>query len=321
MPAAPEFEPKLPELDLQPLTHRLPQHRELPLPGRRAAMREAQNGDRLSRSSPRHALAGGGGRKAPKLDEVRLVGVEGEARPAETAHPGWPGTAPRRARRCEGQDGSGPWTADDVTLGVHAVSNGGPNGRTRSGGRRWTAVRTDTPGLYRHELAAGPSSRFPHTRGEPFLDEPPDASVTYTALDKLHQPFVVEGVKEPTNVRIEHPVHLLRQQPDRQRVQRPVRTPLRPEAVRAPEKVCFVDRVQDLDDGTLDDLVLQRRNIERPSEARPSSGCTRVEPASLGTRRNAGEKTCWRLAARSAPHWGVVVPSRRAARVAAKRST
>src|SRR4030095_1710110 len=70
--------------------------------------------------------------------------------------------------------------------------------------------------------------------------------------------------KEAPNVRIEHPVHLLRHDADRQRIQREMRTALRPESVREPEKVRFVNRVQHCYDGTLDDFVFQRGNAERP---------------------------------------------------------
>jgi len=38
-------------------------------------------------------------------------------------------------------------------------------------------------------------------------------------LEKLHQPFVVDGVEEPLNVCIEHPVHLFPQDADYQRIQ------------------------------------------------------------------------------------------------------
>ena len=56
----------------------------------------------------------------------------------------------------------------------------------------------------------------------------------------------------------------LRPDPDRQRVQRIVLAAPRPESVREAEKVLLVDGVEHLDDGPLDDLVLQRGNAERP---------------------------------------------------------
>ena len=83
-------------------------------------------------------------------------------------------------------------------------------------------------------------------------------------LDEANQPAVVQCVEERTDVRIEHPVHLLRHDANRQRIQRQMWTALRPKPVREPEKVRVVDRVQDRDDGALDDFVFQRGNAERP---------------------------------------------------------
>src|SRR5581483_5456134 len=80
-------------------------------------------------------------------------------------------------------------------------------------------------------------------------------------LEKLHQPPVVEGVEKPTDVGIEHPVHSLRQEPNRERIQSVMRAAPRPESVREAEEVDLVDRAEHL--GTLDDLVLQRGNAER----------------------------------------------------------
>jgi hypothetical protein len=34
-----------------------------------------------------------------------------------------------------------------------------------------------------------------HARSQPFLDEPHDAPVRYPVLDKLHQPFVGDGIE------------------------------------------------------------------------------------------------------------------------------
>src|ERR1700682_4201105 len=47
-----------------------------------------------------------------------------------------------------------------------------------------------------------------------------------------HEPAVVDGIEKPTDVHVEHPVHLLRQQPGVERVQRVVLAALRPEPVR-----------------------------------------------------------------------------------------
>src|SRR5438034_11105692 len=47
-----------------------------------------------------------------------------------------------------------------------------------------------------------------HAGVQPFLDEPHDASVRDAVLDELHEPSVVDGIEESTDVDVEHPVHL-----------------------------------------------------------------------------------------------------------------
>src|SRR5713226_6470845 len=59
-----------------------------------------------------------------------------------------------------------------------------------------------------------------HAGVEPFLDQTHDTPVRDPVLDELHEAFVVDGVEEATNVRIEHPVHLLPTDPDAECVQR-----------------------------------------------------------------------------------------------------
>src|SRR5712671_1918379 len=80
--------------------------------------------------------------------------------------------------------------------------------------------------------------------------------------------------KEAADVGVQYPVHLRARDPDRQRVREPSAHGLdpwgimlaapRPEPVREPEEVFLVDRVQHLDHRSLDDLVLQRRDAQRP---------------------------------------------------------
>jgi len=103
---------------------------------------------------------------------------------------------------------------------------------------------------------------FQHARLKPLLDQAQDAPVCHAVLDKLHQPSVIESVIKTPDVGIEHPLHFPRSVPERQRVQCLVWTGPRSESIREPEKVLFVDRVQHLDRGTLDDLIFQRRNPE-----------------------------------------------------------
>src|SRR5438876_4264669 len=76
--------------------------------------------------------------------------------------------------------------------------------------------------------------------------------------------------------------HFLRADRRRERIQRVVLTAPRTEAVREPEKVRFVDGVEHLGDGALDNLIFQRGNAA--VAARPPSRCTLAEPALLDTR-------------------------------------
>jgi hypothetical protein len=124
--------------------------------------------------------------------------------------------------------------------------------------------RADAPALHRTDLTASSLAVLQHAGAQPFLDETHDASVGHTVLDEADEPVVVQRIEKATNVRVEHPVHPPRFDADRQRVQRMVRAALRPESVREAEKVLLVDGVQHLDDGALDDFVLQRGNAERP---------------------------------------------------------
>src|SRR5262249_34476468 len=56
--------------------------------------------------------------------------------------------------------------------------------------------------------------------------------------------------------------------PNRQRIQRLVRATPGSESIREFQEVLFIDRVQHLDGGTLDNFVFQRRNTKRPELAR-----------------------------------------------------
>ena len=62
--------------------------------------------------------------------------------------------------------------------------------------------------------------------------------------------------------------------PTRERVQRIVLATPGPEAIREPKEVFFVDRIQHLRRGPLDDLVFQRRDPPAGAAARPPSQCT-----------------------------------------------
>jgi hypothetical protein len=112
-----------------------------------------------------------------------------------------------------------------------------------------------------------PTSVLQNTCVQPFPDEPQDSGIRNPVLEKAQKPLVVDGVKETTNVCIEHPVHSFALDSRRKRVQRHVLATALTEPVRKTEKVFFVNGVQHLGHGALDDLVLQRGDPQRPLAA------------------------------------------------------
>ena len=82
-------------------------------------------------------------------------------------------------------------------------------------------------------------------------------------LDELHRPFVAHVVEEATDVRIEHPVHLLPLDAHRQRVKRLMRAAARTEPVREALEVDLVYLIEDRHHGLLDDFVLHCRDAQR----------------------------------------------------------
>ncbi len=102
-----------------------------------------------------------------------------------------------------------------------------------------------------------------HAHSQPFSDESYHALVRNPVLDHPNEPFVIQLVEETPNVSIEHPAHFLRHDSHRQGVQRLMLVMLGAKPVRESEEIHFVDRVQYLNDGALDDFVLQSGNSDR----------------------------------------------------------
>src|SRR6267378_2002697 len=69
---------------------------------------------------------------------------------------------------------------------------------------------------------------------------------------------------EALDIRIEHPVHAFPEDADMDRVQRIMLATPRPEAIGKSDEVFLVNRLQNLHDGLLDDLVLQAPDTQRP---------------------------------------------------------
>src|SRR4051794_88418 len=115
-------------------------------------------------------------------------------------------------------------------------------------------------------------------------------------------------IEERPDVAIQDMVHLGAGDPDHQRV---VLAAPGPEAVREPEEVLLVDRVQHRHRRLLDDLVLQGGDPPGAAPGRPAWGCTVAGTAGPGTLPGGP--------ARAAPRSGDRGPPRRSAKSARPR--
>src|ERR1700722_804240 len=86
-------------------------------------------------------------------------------------------------------------------------------------------------------------------------------------LDELHHPLVAQMIEEPTNVRIEYPVHSLPVDSHVQRIQRLVRAASRTKPIRKAPKIHLIYLVEDGHHRLLDNLVFQRSDAQRPLPA------------------------------------------------------
>jgi hypothetical protein len=102
------------------------------------------------------------------------------------------------------------------------------------------------------------------SRSQPLVDQPQDPLVRDPVLEKPSKPGSIKPGEEVADVRVQHPVHALTLDPDRQRVQRIMRRPPRPETVRETPEIHLVHGVKHLDDRPLNDLVFQRGDTQRP---------------------------------------------------------
>src|SRR6266702_282049 len=285
MQALSQFGFHLSELRLQALAHRLPQDRETaiaPLGG--ADVREAKEVERLGFAQTLACAAFGS--KRPKLQQPGLLRIQLQA---ELAQPlGQLRSKPLGIGLHPESEHDIVRVAYDDHLAARMLSTPRPHPQVKR------VVKVDigqkrrcTAALGRTLLHARALTILQHTGCQPFLDEPHDAPVRDAMLDELHQPSVIDRVEETPDVHIEHPVHRSREQPRVERIQAVMLAASGTKPVREPEEVRFVDGVQHLDGGPLDDLVLQRGNAQR---ALPAPVFGDVDPANgLGSVRTALE--------------------------------
>ena len=84
---------------------------------------------------------------------------------------------------------------------------------------------------------------------------------------KPDQPFLADRIEKRPDVGVKYVVHLPLGDPDRQGVQRIVRSPSGPEPVGEAEEIFLVDRVQHHNGSALDDFVFQGGNRQGPLPA------------------------------------------------------
>ena len=78
---------------------------------------------------------------------------------------------------------------------------------------------------------------FEDARLEPLLNQADDARVADPMLDEANQPLSADFIEERADVGVKDEVHFLTGDPDRERVERVVRSPSGSESVREPEEV------------------------------------------------------------------------------------
>src|SRR5260370_4962134 len=83
-------------------------------------------------------------------------------------------------------------------------------------------------------------------------------------LEEPLHPRMIKLGEEVADISVEYPVHLPLGDPDRERIQRVMRATPGPESVRETPEVLLVHGVQHLHHRTLEDLVLQRGDADRP---------------------------------------------------------
>jgi hypothetical protein len=142
-------------------------------------------------------------------------------------------------------------------------------------------VEVGQQGRDRRALRSARLDRFPSvllddSSLEPLADQPQQALIRDPMLEELHHPFVADVVEEATNVCVQHPVHFPSSDAHRKSVECLMRSTPRPKPIGKPQEVRLIDGVEDLNNGPLDDFVLQGCDAKRPQA---SIGLRDVNPS------------------------------------------
>ena len=258
--ASPEFGFNFLKLCLPSLAHRLPQHHKSSLACHSTAVSETKKvkGLGFSFASALPVLFC----MSPKLDQARLLGVKFQPKTLKPLH--------KLAQK--------PLTVLSLLKSNNEVI-GKPHHNHISSCFRSSPLldpqikhivqievgqkRTDAATLYGPHLCLNVPALLQHSGLEPLLNQPHYAPIPHAVLNKFHQPSVVEGVKEPADVGVEHPVHFSLHDPNAKRIQRLMLTSSRSKTVGKSNKVLFVKATHHFGRGALDYFIFQHQHSER----------------------------------------------------------
>src|SRR5213083_1639907 len=262
MHSSPQFLSDFPKLCSFPLAYRLPDHRKHPVASLLATdVREAKKIECLRFPFP--TLFSIVGCISAKLDQPRFLGMQFQLELAESLRQFLVKPLSLRPVLKTHDEVICPSHDDHVAFGFCLSPVVHPEVEhivQEDIGHQ----RRSTPALWRSFFTARPPSFLQHACVQPFSNQTHDPLVRYPVLDEFHQPFVVNTIEERADVSIQHPVHLLRQHSDIQCIQRIVRVLPRSVAVRESKKVRLVDCIHHLHRRSLDNLIFQRCDSERP---------------------------------------------------------
>ena len=122
--------------------------------------------------------------------------------------------------------------------------------------------RADPRSLRGADLRVLVNPVFQNPGPQPLAYEPEDARVGDPVRDHPFQPGVVNAPEEVTDIRIDDPVHPLRNDRRMNGAQGAVCAPPWAEAIRAVAEIGLINGIENLSHRALDNLVLERRDAK-----------------------------------------------------------
>jgi hypothetical protein len=99
---------------------------------------------------------------------------------------------------------------------------------------------------------------FRYSSSQPLADEAKYPSISDAMLDELKEPIVSNFIEKAPDVGVKNPIHFPPHDSHPERIQRIMLASPRSEPIREPQKVLFVNLIEDRHHCVLDDLILQR---------------------------------------------------------------